>query len=682
MWQATIHINLIITMLYYDRMSFRPFSLIALSLIFILLPLHLRAESCRASTPLPFDEHFRDQIVSFKNEQPSVSVIYPPHDVAPLLIAYRVLNGIPTPANKYVMNFYHYTKWRCDSSRLTDEEKNSLDTIRNLIKETDYDAAGDEAKALLSSSPAYSCIRVEAERLVGAIAYLGGNNDELHLQLLLDNALMPADTPEAQEYVGNILLDNADDLRILLVMQQGLRPDNALVSAINTLRKENDFLDWLLTLRQGSFLGNWGGNPKILYDREEANKALEHAFNKWDKTKKLHWLIVVASKIPAGHPRSEEFLELVTDYYTHMQAHRLSVEEQAAYPSLAFYAAQLELAQGNTDNANRLLDSLLAEKEKLSHDAISRITLLRLITAHDIESFMRLAAHFGNNCPEILTEVVFPSSVVSVLNLMPLTTLTNILHYDFLPLNQKRALVRMIWARSVLLKRYDIADSLAPLLMDIIPEAKDTLQVYLQAKGDNNKHHAALLALMRYHKLNPFLYSSFSGNGTSWNVYASTETTPYYIDQCNWWCRINVEDARKAANLSQYLLIEEKKADSSIQAPLLQLIDENELKQLAQIGSSQSYFVKETYAWMRTEPLWMRFLPASYGKWSINGKLPDAIYYAIRATRYGCKRDTAIDTEQAKAIFIYLKKFYRYSDWAKKTPYWYKERPLNKSGSW
>ena len=51
-------------------------------------------------------------------------------------------------------------------------------------------------------------------------------------------------------------------------------------------------------------------------------------------------------------------------------------------------------------------------------------------------------------------------------------------------------------------------------------------------------------------------------------------------------------------------------------------------------------------------------------------RVPEALHYVVRASRYGCYA-TAAKTNYSKLAFELLHKNYADSPWAKKTPYWY-----------
>jgi hypothetical protein len=69
------------------------------------------------------------------------------------------------------------------------------------------------------------------------------------------------------------------------------------------------------------------------------------------------------------------------------------------------------------------------------------------------------------------------------------------------------------------------------------------------------------------------------------------------------------------------------------------------------------------------------YLAAKAAEWATQipteKRLPNALYLAIKATRYGCQN---CETEKiSKAAFDILKTRFGNTDWKKKTPYWFKD---------
>jgi hypothetical protein len=136
-----------------------------------------------------------------------------------------------------------------------------------------------------------------------------------------------------------------------------------------------------------------------------------------------------------------------------------------------------------------------------------------------------------------------------------------------------------------------------------------------------------------------------SGNGRYTNELAKID--PYHD---NWWC------SSSAINLpNNSVLLEAPPAG----APFLSAADRDqaaaEWKKLQSVATAPDWLGAQTLAFAQAHPQ--------------DPRVPEALYLAVRATRYGCTdKETGDFSHRA---FDLLHRLYPNTDWAKKTPYWF-----------
>jgi hypothetical protein len=132
----------------------------------------------------------------------------------------------------------------------------------------------------------------------------------------------------------------------------------------------------------------------------------------------------------------------------------------------------------------------------------------------------------------------------------------------------------------------------------------------------------------------------------------------------NWWCtdvgaqvdQINyVKDESLSREGLTVALPKEVSAPPSFLSPDQQKAADAEWQQLARSGAGSSYLTRETLAWAKAKPQ--------------DPRVPEALHFAVRSTRYGC--DDAQVSKLSHQAFRLLHSRYPNSKWAKQTPYWY-----------
>ena len=413
--------------------------------------------------------------------------------------------------------------------------------------------------------------------------------------------------------------------------------------------RENDLTDWLLTFEATD------------------TEAVEYALQKWRKSSATHWLIAALTNIEGTHPAVASLLEA---------AGRIKADSPA-YPSVAFHTARLLVAAGRDEEARTRLDALIsADRAGFPPSALNHFRGLRMLVARDLDEFLRFAQRYpsafsynddGRELPISSEEVskdeqlkpfaegrtMFDSDSVSRMNqLFPLSLLKEAANSRTLPEHLRRDVLLAAWVRSVLLGDRETDRQLVPLVLVLVPELKGFVDADLDAASPDQRKYAAIYAILKFPGLQPYVDA---GRGR--------ETPLKQIDNYrdNWWCSFAWEAGHRQTG--------EEQADAGSAArpaPKLSVKFLNEMQRsavarertrLAAIGNAPEYLARMAIEWSERTPE--------------DPRVPEALHLAVKSTRYGCtdKGTGAL----SKAAFQALHRRYPKSEWAKKTPYWFKE---------
>jgi len=235
---------------------------------------------------------------------------------------------------------------------------------------------------------------------------------------------------------------------------------------------------------------------------------------------------------------------------------------------------------------------------------------------------------------------------------IPLDMLIDAARRDVLPKTLRREIAATGWVRSVLLGDEGTAKTLATLLQELAPDLKAPLQTYLDAGDAESRNFAAVLLMLRFPGMRPYVQAGFG-----------RLTPPGKLDELrdNWWCPF-----RPVPNGPP----DYYRVSSVLGAPLLVLYPEGAPK--AQFLSSEQRARGET-EWSRLTalPPAPEYLGTQAVAWvtshASDPRAPEALHLAVRAVRYGCGAKAGA----SKAAFQLLQSRYPGSEWARKTKYWY-----------
>lgn len=384
--------------------------------------------------------------------------------------------------------------------------------------------------------------------------------------------------------------------------------------AIEKAAESDDLTDWIL-------------------DFQHSDPVAGHALERWRATHSTAWLIAALASRPDDAAARTEVIK-AADQLPRQSPGYLTAQYYAV-GMLDAAAARVHLDQALDANPPRAARNLLLA---------ARMRLARNWTEflHDAQRQPVSVDGYdysvtGNTPSHTVAEAGFDADGVYALNhMVPLSLEAGAALDDKLPPDIQRELAMTAWTKAVLLKRFTIARSLSGVLARFYP----TMRADLQAADSG---FPAALAMLRNPGVHPYAEPGF---GRLMKVDRIDE----FRD--NWWCA-DPPDVPLGYALSN-LYGQEKPSGDFLSAEEREA-GKKEDEALRAIPAGPDWLASET----------LEFAKANPG----DGRVPEALHLAVRATRYGCvSQHTTMFSREA---FELLHAKYPGSEWAKKTPYWF-----------
>ncbi len=414
-------------------------------------------------------------------------------------------------------------------------------------------------------------------------------------------------------------------------------------------------------------IADWASNFE-----DTSPTAFQEAFGEWQTTHSVPWLVAALTKASAQDHESSELIAA---------ARKLPLDSPAY---LAATFGRLRLEAGSTpDVAAKELDGVL-ENAKIEIPKSSRnlFLALRMKTAGSLDDFLRYAPRVPSVVNNGFDETEVPSSgddegvanSESLKNLnapnryfdwdaaqvldreLPLSVLAEATESTELPPALRIEVARAGWTRGVLL-RDDSAKKFAAILAEIDADLRPAMQDFLKAPSADDQHLAAIFILLGNPGLRPYVAPGLLREGVA--------RTDSYRD--NWWCGLSVT-AGQPGGPTEIDRVNPRPGDPrstiypdrAVGSPrFLGEADRgkaaSELSALRATDTAPNYLVKETLAWAKAR--------------HDDPRLPEAFYWAVRATRYGCT--DADSSKLSREAFDLLHKNYPDDPFTAKTKYWY-----------
>ncbi len=276
---------------------------------------------------------------------------------------------------------------------------------------------------------------------------------------------------------------------------------------------------------------------------------------------------------------------------------------------------------------------------------MNRFLALRFAVAANMQDFIRYAprvpvrAEYGENPPP--KALFFDEDSAQLLNeQMPMDLLRELAKSGGLPEHLRISLGRALWVRALVLGNDAVGSAAASLLKEMPDvELLSHLEGYLNTKDSRARRFAGIFTVLKMPGLRPYMDA---GKGR--------DTLVSEIDSFrnNWWG----SNEKTAAGAGKETKIPEPKFPSSEQKSAAA----KEFKALTAEGAAPTFLCRFVASYGRERP-------AAPG-------LPEALHLAVKSSRFG-----NVDNETgkySKEAFQLLHRKFGKSEWAEKTPYWFK----------
>jgi hypothetical protein len=392
---------------------------------------------------------------------------------------------------------------------------------------------------------------------------------------------------------------------------------------------------------------------------ESRDRHLATALERWRAGEAPEWGLAALLAARPDSPSIEEALA----------AGRSLEGHPVAGATAAYHTARLELARGEVASARERLERLLAFGEQRLGRATWNLALsLRLQAASGLDDFLRHAgrrpAHWV--WPELSDEVPdtergddsfrLDEDTAWVLSWLPLTMQVEAVAGDALPTSYRLQLGGAAWVKAVALGEDDAALLLARRLVELRPESAALLGRFLRAGGPSARAHEALVLLLdRSHPpvVLP-LKSLVGGLAPPPEDLARTWFRDWDAVGAAWPCGV----ARRSGCEPVWT----GEAVSKSLPPFLgnaeRAAARREWERLEAVGSGPEFFAASALAWADAAPS--------------DPRVPRALHRAVASTRWACESDRVADL--SRRAFRRLHARYSRTEWAQRTPYWYRGR--------
>jgi hypothetical protein len=425
------------------------------------------------------------------------------------------------------------------------------------------------------------------------------------------------------------------------VLLDGFVTDNNDVSKVQIAPevREDELTDWILTFE------------------DDPTRAATHAFDQWQKTHSLPWLVAALTTAKGQQPNMASLLTAAAQ-----------VDHQSsAFPSAAFQRVRLLIEMKRGDEARTELDKILAnDRAHLPASSLNRLLSQRTALARNLEEFLQSAQrkpagwsddNDGREIPDDESStneftkgasLFFDVDAANAFNkAMPINTLKDAARSKTLPPNLRRDVAQAAFMRAALLDDREAAIQVAPILQESYPELKEFLGAYQRATTPEARKFATGFMALKFPGLRPYV---------SAGIGRTTELKEIDSYRDNYWCTEPPASDRGAPSDDA----EDKPKPKPIPPPEFLLASRSlatkQIADLEALGTGPNFLCQMAIAWTEKNPA--------------DPRSPEALHLAVRSTRYGC---TDKETGRwSKTAFDLLHQRYPNTVWAKNTKYWFK----------
>ena len=416
--------------------------------------------------------------------------------------------------------------------------------------------------------------------------------------------------------------------------------------------------------------------------RSTAPGALPHAVARWREKQELPWLVAAMLMLTPTH----------ADEAALVAAAKAVPATSPAYATLAFHRARLLVLEGQLDAARGVAGEIRKASASWPPSAVNQLRALELRLATTAEAFFAAAAQLpvgfdadeGEDVATLTpTEPIgLSTDALDIVNeRLPLSRLVDAAAVPGWPAVLRRNALDAAFSRALLL---DDAAALRRVDRDVRatwPELAPDLDALAKATAADERRFVIARLFLRYPGLRPFMTGGQRRVELDWSKQPPPATyTPLGdFDELrdNWWCGLTPSPSqpggvttyagyqpgiygRSGARLDPTTASLYADA-SAVPWPAWLTADERasverEWKALAIIEAAPDFLGHEVLAWAAAHPT--------------DARLAEALHRVVRATRSGCTGEKTGDV--SKEAFTVLHKRFPASEWAKKTPYWFR----------
>jgi hypothetical protein len=408
-----------------------------------------------------------------------------------------------------------------------------------------------------------------------------------------------------------------------------------------------------------------------------------HAIARWSETHSVPWLVAALAQAPDNSPSVAALIEAAA-----------KIEPaNPAYVTVAFHRDRLLAAAGKRDEARAGVEATLGNATvPLSGSARNLFFAMRMQLATNLGDWLKFAvrtpvvtittdapeawapaSEFGANAksefsdtgsfdkPADSVPLFDADAAVAITTKFPLAMLAKASSSEAIPPSLQKAVTQAAWTRAVIVHDSTVGLELSSRMKIYFPDRAADIDAYATAKTDEERNFAGVFAILKTPGWAPLVDS-----GLGRDVDGDTELSSY---RQNWWCAWvrppGVKDDEYDGN--------DYGSEAKIEGPLAALYPggavgspeflsatereaaANEFAALAATGTAAKALGEAVLAFAKVHP--------------DDARVPEALHYVVRLTRYGCYGKTKVN--YSKLAFELLHARYPKSEWTKQTPYWY-----------
>jgi hypothetical protein len=435
---------------------------------------------------------------------------------------------------------------------------------------------------------------------------------------------------------GTIACCAFEDFTYLMDRQVGDTVDYRYELAVSPeLRDTHDLVDWVLAM-QG-----------------QGDEARDRAISRWQQTKSVPWLVAALSRTRDAHAAVESLLD----------AAAVVPASSPGFASVSFYRVRLLIDLGRRDEARAVLATLPdAPGPGAAIETINLYRAQRSMVADTFDEWLtasvRTSLFTVRSGGEPTRVPVFDEDAGAIFNeQLPLDRLIAAAESTTLPGRLRARVATAAFTRSVLLNRHDRALIVAPILRSLAPELAGDLDRYMRETTVDGQRRAAVLLFLR----TPGMTSDIRGLDDNYSIDVPEPRRVFENFVPVWWC-----DGRQRRELQEHRASES--ATIRILYPSRQVpppafitqqdraMVEREFVNLDATGPATRYLATATLEWAAQRPR--------------DPEAAEALSRIVNGWRRACRDPN--DFQLAQRAFQALHRQFPSTEWAKRTPYWYR----------